>query len=296
MYKAVFSDIDGTLLNSAHQVTPRTRDAILALDGKGIPFTLVSARSPAAIEPIRRKNGFSGPLICFSGALILDRDGNVLHSQGMDLAQAREIIEFAEENRFDMAWSLYSAADWLVRDRSDPKVAMEEAIVELQAQNLPLGQWPREQTFYKILCICNPAASPEIERRMKARFPRLSDKVRLAQGHLYGRLEGLGFDVRLREAAENLTVDIVRSSEMMLEIMVGGVSKGFAVRRLCSHLGIDPREAIALGDNYNDLDMLNAVGRPVVMQNAPEDIRRRFDFITDDNDHDGVARAIRQLI
>ena len=98
---------------------------------------------------------------------------------------------------------------------------------------------------------------------MKARFPRLS---------------------------------IVRSSEMMLEIMVGGVSKGFAVRRLCSHLGIDPREAIALGDNYNDLDMLNAVGRPVVMQNAPEDIRRRFDFITDDNDHDGVARAIRQLI
>lgn len=263
MYKAVFSDIDGTLLNSAHQVTPRTRDAILALDGKGIPFTLVSARSPAAIEPIRRKNGFSGPLICFSGALILDQGGNVLHSQGMDLAQAREIIEFAEENRFDMAWSLYSAADWLVRDRSDPKVAMEEAIVELQAQNLPLGQWPREQTFYKILCICNPAASPEIERRMKARFPRLS---------------------------------IVRSSEMMLEIMVGGVSKGFAVRRLCSHLGIDPREAIALGDNYNDLDMLNAVGRPVVMQNAPEDIRRRFDFITDDNDHDGVARAIRQLI
>lgn len=263
MYKAVFSDIDGTLLNDAHQVTPATRDAVLDLGRRGIPFILVSARCPGAIEPIRKKNGFSGPMICFSGALILDENGKSIHSQGMSLAQAREIIEFTEGRRFDMAWCLYSARDWLVRDRSNPKVAMEEEIVELHARDLPPGVWPKEDVYYKILCICDPASSPEIEAQMKIRFPRIS---------------------------------IVRSSQMMLEIMVGGVSKGFAVRKMCEHLGIGTRDAVALGDNYNDLDMLAAVGRPVVMKNAPEEIRRRFDFVTDDNEHDGVAKALARLL
>ncbi|MBR1584281.1 MAG: HAD family phosphatase [Clostridia bacterium] len=262
-YQAVFSDIDGTLLNNAHRVTDDTRRALARLRGMGIPFALVSARSPAAMAPIQQANGFQGPLISFSGALILEEDGTVVHSQGMCLAQVREIITFAESEGLDMAWCLYSARQWLVRDRRDPRVAMEEGIVGLQAENLPAGTWPREDTFYKILCICNPAAAPQIRQKMKDRFPHLS---------------------------------IVPSSEMMLEIMVGGVSKGLAVQRLCVHWGIDPRNAIALGDNYNDLPMLDAVGCPVVMGNAPADIQARFPFVTADNEHDGVARALETLV
>ncbi|MBQ9264432.1 MAG: HAD family phosphatase [Clostridia bacterium] len=262
MYKAVFSDIDGTLLNNAHQVTPATRAAILGLKSKGIPFTLVSARSPGAIEPIRQANGFTGPLICFSGALILEEDGTVIHSQGMPLVQAKEIIEFAEAEQFDMAWCLYSATKWLVRDRTDPKVRFEEDIVGLRATDLPQGVWPEDVPYYKIMGICNPAVSANIERQMKNRFPQLS---------------------------------IVRSSDMMLEIMVGGISKGLAVKKLCAHRGIDPQAAVALGDNYNDIDMLRAVGCPVVMANAPADIQAEFARVTADNEHDGVAKALQAL-
>jgi HAD superfamily hydrolase (TIGR01484 family) len=57
--KAVFTDIDGTLLNSMHRVTPRTREQVLRIIRKGIPFVIVSARSPSGIYPIMRRNGFS---------------------------------------------------------------------------------------------------------------------------------------------------------------------------------------------------------------------------------------------
>ena len=263
MYKAVFSDIDGTLLNNAHRITPKTQQAILRLQEKNIPFVLVSARSPTAIEPIRQRYGFSGPLIAFSGALILDAAGETIHSQGFDLRQARAVIEFAESRRFDMAWCLYSAGDWLVRSRLDPKVRFEEDIVEIQATDLPYGVWPGEQPYYKIMGICNPKVSADIEKHMQAAFPHLR---------------------------------VVRSSDMMLEIMPGGIGKGQAVHALCRHLGVDPKDAIALGDNYNDLDMLRAVGCPVVMGNAPESIRREFPFVTDDNEHDGVAGALEKLV
>ena len=262
MEQIVFSDIDGTLLNSAHEITADTQAALRKLQNQGIPFALVSARSPAAIAPIRARYALAGPQISFSGALILDAQGHTVHDCPMPLSQAREIIGFLEDEGMDAAWALYSARDWWVRFPDDPRVAMEVGIVGLQPQRLPRGVWPEER-LYKVLCICNPAAADGIEVRMKRRFPHLS---------------------------------IVRSGQMMLEIMMNGVNKGMAVRRLCAALGIDPRNAVALGDHYNDLDMLKAVGRPVVMGNAPGEIQALFDAVTADNDHDGVARALEKWV
>ena len=76
--KTVFSDIDGTLLNSTHQITPLTQQAIRALEHAQIPFVIVSARGPSGITPIMREYGFQCPMICYSGALILSENGQVL--------------------------------------------------------------------------------------------------------------------------------------------------------------------------------------------------------------------------
>ena len=69
-YQVIFSDIDGTLLNSRHQVTSDTRLEILSLEQKGIPFVLVSARMPDGIMTIQNQIGNHAPIICYSGALI----------------------------------------------------------------------------------------------------------------------------------------------------------------------------------------------------------------------------------
>ena len=71
-FKIVFSDIDGTLLDSQNRVPVKTREAILELEQRGIPFVLISARSPEGMEPIKRELGNHAPMVSFSGGLIQD--------------------------------------------------------------------------------------------------------------------------------------------------------------------------------------------------------------------------------
>ena len=123
--RAVFSDVDGTLLNSAHRVTPRTAEWIRKLGEMDIPFIIVSARSPSGIYPIMKRNGFQSALIAYSGALIMDKDRNVLYNRQIPRDLAAGIERFFIEKkrsdiRFDMSWCIYSADDWISPDRSDP--------------------------------------------------------------------------------------------------------------------------------------------------------------------------------
>ena len=117
--RAVFSDVDGTLLNSSHRVTPRTGEWIHRLTNMGIPFVIVSARSPSGIYPIMRRNDFRSALIAYSGALIMDADRNILFSREIERALALKIEQFFEKKKYDMSWCIYSGDDWLSRDRSD---------------------------------------------------------------------------------------------------------------------------------------------------------------------------------
>ena len=88
---------------------------------------------------------------------------------------------------------------------------------------------------------------------------------------------------------------IVRSADTLLEVMAGGVTKAWGVRQACAHYGISLEEAAAFGDNYNDMEMLQAVGRGFLMGNAPRELLERFPRHTADNAHDGVGQALRQL-
>ena len=90
--KAVFSDVDGTLLNSVHRVTPRTGEWIHRILDKDIPFVIVSARSPSGIYPIMKRNGFECALISYSGALIMDRDRTVLYSKEIERGLAERAV------------------------------------------------------------------------------------------------------------------------------------------------------------------------------------------------------------
>ena len=265
--RAVFSDVDGTLLNSAHRVTPRTAEWIRKLGEMDIPFIIVSARSPSGIYPIMKRNGFQSALIAYSGALIMDKDRNVLYNRQIPRDLAAGIERFFIEKkrsdiRFDMSWCIYSADDWISPDRSDPRIMREEQIVEAQSREGTVEDLAPGAGVNKFLCICAPGTILEIEKEVKKNFPE---------------------------------VEAVKSSDILLEIMAKGISKADALERYCAHLGITPQETIAFGDNYNDVEMLEAAGISCVMGNAPEEILRRFPLHTADNDHDGIAEALEQL-
>ena len=104
--KIIFSDVDGTLLNSSHKVLPGTVYAIRELKKKGIPFVIISARSPSGIRPILEENNFTCPMISYSGALILDENENVLYSEGFSREDAAQMVEFIESNQLDCTWNI----------------------------------------------------------------------------------------------------------------------------------------------------------------------------------------------
>lgn len=259
--KIVFSDIDGTLLNSTHQITPLTQQAIRALEHAQIPFVIVSARGPSGITPIMWEYGFQCPIICYSGALILSENGQVLFQKGFQKRTAKAIIELAEQRQFDLSWCLFSFDEWIVKDRSDPRIVREEKIVKAESKQGPLETIAGDDV-HKILCICNPRQILTIEQELKKAFPHLS---------------------------------IAKSADHLLEIMERGVTKAAAVKQFCQMRQIAPADTAAFGDNYNDLEMLQTVGHGFFMENAPAELKRLFPCHTKDNDHDGIFFALRKM-
>ena len=170
---AVFSDIDGTLLNSAHQVTPRTRDAIRAVQAAGVPFVIVTARGVSGTYPLLEQQDISCTVVTYSGGVIMDEGRNVIHHHGLTRAQAQEVVDFAEAEGLDMTWSAYSFEDWVAPDRADPRLLQEERIVMAEAREGTIASIERDEV-QKILCLCTPGSTKEVERRLKGRFPEFA--------------------------------------------------------------------------------------------------------------------------
>ena len=90
-------------------------------------------------------------------------------------------------------------------------------------------------------------------------------------------------------------LNIVRSSDILIEIMNKDVSKANGIEVLLHHLNMTPEQAIAFGDNYNDLDMLDFIGLGVAMGNAPDDVKKIAFAVTEDNNRDGIYKFLRKI-
>ena len=246
MKTIVFSDIDGTLLHSDHQMSVATKEAILSLQAKDIPFVIVSARSPSGIYPILKKNDFTCAIIAYSGGLILNEAHEVIASQGFSASQAKAMIGFMHQQGFDLTANIYSGDDWIVEKR-DERVLREEQIVEAKA---------------RVASFDNPDYTNDIEKALKERFK---------------------------------DVVISKSSDILIEINALGITKAHAVEVLCDYYHCPIDQAIAFGDNYNDLSMLEAVGHPYLMANAPQALLEKLPTHTLSNDDDGLVYALKQL-
>lgn len=260
--QAVFSDLDGTLLNSSHSITPSTAAAIRRLGERGVPFVPVSGRGPQGIDLVLEERGLRCPIIAYSGALIMDEQRRVIFERGMGEDEARALVEHIQRRDFDLVWCAFSAQKWRAPSREDPRIRTEEAILQTRATEGGLDALLPGETVDKIMCICEPGQIAAVETDIKAAFP----------GHT-----------------------VVRSNHHLLEVMAGGVNKAQAMAWLCRLWKLDIRRVAAFGDQYNDLEMLKLAGYGVAMGNAPEAIRRAVGRVTADHDHDGVERALKAL-
>jgi Cof subfamily protein (haloacid dehalogenase superfamily) len=259
----VFCDIDGTLIDSENQITKGTVEKIRELYRNGIPFIMISARMPSGILPLKSKLEIKAPIVCYSGALILNEYGETVKTVGIDCEKAILIDAFVKKEWKNVCCSAFCHNNWIVDNIADKWVVQEQDITssvptegEISAFILPDGH------IHKFLCMGEAKQIAALNEAMREKFPELS---------------------------------IYRSKDTYLEIMDGAVSKSGAIRYLCGYYDIPIKTTVSFGDNFNDVDMLLATGTGFAMGNAPEEVKRQARNVTLDNNHEGVLVGLRQL-
>lgn len=258
MLEIVFSDIDGTIINSHHKVTSFNKSKIVELKEKQIPFILVSARMPKGIRPIYDMIGINDCLIAYSGGLVLDDTGSILYSNGIDVKDAKDIYNYIANNS-NVSISTYCYDNWYTSTYDD-WIKQEEEITSLQVIQ---DDFDSEDTVHKFLCMGDPQEINKLELLLKKQFPNLS---------------------------------IYKSKDTYLEIMNGSVSKSTALKVILKHYNINIKNSISFGDNFNDIDMLKTTGVGYTMGNAPEEVKKKVPNVIGSNDEDGVGKIIDKYL
>lgn len=261
--KAIFSDIDGTLLNSNHQVTAETKKAILKVVNNNVPFILVSARMPSGILPIQKTLAIDSPIISYNGALILDpATDKIIDSISLPQTDVRKIYQVINESYPSVSLNLYSYDQWVVSDSQNEWVVQEQEITGVSPVQHDLYAYIEENhDIHKCLCMGEPEFINQLESALKEQCPGLS---------------------------------IYKSKDTYLEIMSGNASKSNAIKKLESLYQITKQEIMAIGDNYNDLDMIEYAEIGVAMGNAPDEVKAVADEITLSNDENGIKHILQK--
>ena len=262
-WDSVFCDIDGTLISTKLKILPKTLAAIQYLGRNGIPFTIASARGPRSVGLLTAEYDIRAFVIAYSGGQIFDEKGNVLWQKGMTRDDAEKIIRFAPLTGIDSIWSVFIPGAWITQDAADHRITEDEEVVRVQAVQGRIEDIPAETPVFRIVFFTEDKESGDsLALLLKKEFP---------DSH------------------------VTKSWFNMVEVMEGSVTKAGAVVRLCHLLGKKPENAVAFGDNYNDEEMLRAVGHGVLMANGPEDLKKRIQFITENNDREGIANELQRI-
>jgi len=261
-YRLVVIDLDGTARSRRLGITSGVRVAIVAARVRGVGVCVATGRMWRSAEPWIQALSADPPAILYNGGQVLHFEtGRTLYERRLPRAAARAALELVRRDP-EVQPHLY-VDDRVLVERPHPLTEAYTSDDGLTAE-VVLSFEPFLATDpYKILII-----GPE------DRVGRLQDTVRSA----------------------GLPVHAVQSEPVYLEILPPGVSKGEALRAMCAALGIPLEQTIAIGDNWNDVEMIQAAGLGVAMGHAPEGVRARADYVCGTADEEGVREVIERFV
>lgn len=251
--KAVFFDIDGTLLSfKTHKVPESTVEAIRLLQTHGIKTILSTGRSINSIDHIKFLD-FDG-YITFNGGYCLTHDFEVLFKQTIASQDIQSVIEYAKEN--PLSFSFMSEQEITIHDVT-PEIAGMYAHLNLPVPKLV----DMEKVDIHSILQTNIFLGPEEEKQfMETVMPN----------SLASRWTPLFADVNPKGLSKKVGIDI-----------------------FCKHFGIPLENTMAFGDGGNDISMLKHVQLGVAMGNANPEVKEIANYVTDDVDNDGIWNALK---
>ena len=256
------SDVDGTLVDKQKQLTPATIDAVRRLEATGTGFTVISARPRSGVMPIAETLGIDAPIAAFNGGLIFRRNGTVDAHFVIDPEVARGVFEVLEDAPVDI---------WVFAD--DRWYSSTDVGVHVEHERIAAHQEPVVGNDFAAL----------LDRADKITF--VSDEPPVLEA-LHARI-----DARFAGRAT-----VAQSQTYYLDITALEANKGDGIVALAAAFDVPLTDVAAIGDQFNDLPMLERAGTAIAMGNAPAKVQAAADHVTTGNDADGVAHAIDTLI
>lgn len=284
MIKCIATDMDGTLLNSMQEITEENKQAILKAQSQGVEVVVATGRSYREATYVLNAAGLTCPVICVNGAEVRSKEGEVISAHPIPKQLAQKTA--AKLAAKDVYFEVYTNQGAYTMD-SDKAVS----------------------TLVDIVMSANPDADrDEITYAAGARvrdglIHMVEDYERLFANDDVMIYKFLAFsfeDGKLEEASESLRgfdeLEITKSGIENIEITHKNAQKGIALEAFTKAKEIDLADTMAIGDNFNDISMLEKAGRAVAMGNASFEIKALCDVITDTNEESGVGKAILEVL
>jgi len=256
-------DVDGTLIDEFLSIPDRIREAVLQVHQRGVTVTLATGRMFQSATPFARELEIEAPLICYQGGLIQAPNARKpLYRATMD----RDIVRDALAWRAQQGWHavLYADDALFISEWRYPESFYQDLLGENLYKVDNLASLLEHCEPVKFLFIADPPEADQIERAMRQRFG--------------GQME------------------VVRSHANFVEGNPLGVSKGDALRRLADHLVVPQAQVMAIGDQGNDVPMLEWAGISVAMGNASLEAKAAADWVAPSFSEHGAAVAIKRFI
>ncbi len=265
-YKLLALDLDDTLLNEEFTITSRNQAAIQKVVDRGLLVTIATGRMFRSTLPYAQMLDIDLPLVTYHGALIKKAaSGEVLRHRAVPFDLASKLLKLGDER--DIHFNLYLDDHLYVREENENS-AYYQTIASIPLQEVgPLFDFLNQQNMEPTkLTIINmePEYLNRLQEELRQKFyPELS---------------------------------ILQSRPYFLEITHREATKGQALKFLADREGLDRDSIIAVGDSYNDVDMLQFAGLGVAVANAPEEVKKAADLVTQANTEDGVAKFIEDYL
>ena len=260
MIKLIATDIDGTVLIPEKQFTKGVKDCIKKLDTMGVKVVLVTGRMNVAAKLVAQELGLSTPVISYQGGLVND-NGKILYQRYLTEDESERIIEWAYSEKIHI--NLYND-DILYSENDNYEIQRYSSRQHVDYVIKPFSEIKKDRVN-KILAIDykNAERIDLFEKELPKVFPDLY---------------------------------IVKSTPNFLEFSNPEASKYCAVKFLQKYWGIKKEETLTIGDQNNDIALLEAGGLKVAMGNATKALKDIADFITDDVENDGFVKAVEKFV
>ena len=267
-------DIDGTLLNSQFQIPPANLQALRRAHEAGVEIILVTGRRHTFALPIALQLGVPLWLISSNGAVTRSLSGELFHRDLLPVGTARELCS---------AMRQYRGNTVLTFDTETKGALVLERMDELTGS---IQRWLEKNLQFIDFVV--PIEKALVGDPVQAMFCGTIERMRgalqtLAESGLDDRITVLRTEYPLRDLC-------------IVDVLNQGCSKGHAVERWANYRGIPREQVMAIGDNYNDIEMLVFAGIPVIMGNASPELRDRGWMVTGLHDEAGVAQAVEQVL